>query len=132
MHDFTLRPTPGPTPPLLATSERHATCPPRGPTDRYSPTRAEVSGWQPEARAPGPPGPEEEKARREQLQEADRQKAEEIRRRMEADRILWEAKMLALLADLQTDLFKIWQEVMLNRRKVHDQIMKAWHAVITG
>lgn len=74
-----------------------------------------------------PPGPLEERALQKEREQQDRILAQEIYARMRAERKLWQAKLAALTADLQTEIFRILQEVLLRRRKVHDEILKAWH-----
>lgn len=105
-----------------------AELPPCGPEDTFV-----RGGDGPRPQAPvrkDPPGPLEEKALQEEREQQDCLRAQEIYARMRADRELWQAKLQALMADLQTEIFRILQEVMLRRRKVHDEVLKAWHKVL--
>ncbi len=79
-----------------------------------------------------PPGPREREALDKEKAQQDRLAAEEIYARMRAQRELAQARMAALIADVQTEIHRLWQEVMINRRKVHDDILKAWHKVLLG
>lgn len=98
--------------------------PPAGPADRYDGVAF--------AAARKPPGPLEEKALEDEERQKDEQRAREIYARMAADRRLFEARLQALIQDLQTELFEIWQEVMVRRRKAHDEVLEMWHKVLTG
>lgn len=77
-----------------------------------------------------PPGPREERALQKEREQQDRLQAQEIYARMRADRRLWQARLAALMADLQTEIHRIFQEVLLRRRKVQDEVLKAWHKVL--
>jgi hypothetical protein len=45
---------------------------------------------------------------------------------LQAQRAVSQGRVAALLAQLQTQLFAIWNEVWLQRQKVHDEAFKAW------
>ncbi len=117
-------PTPTPTPPTFLAREFGSPPPPTRPDGQA------VSS--PLAEAKPPPGPREREALDKEKAQQDRLLAEEIYARMRAQRELSQARMAALLADVQTEIQRLWQEVMINRRKVHDEILKAWHKVLIG
>lgn len=85
----------------------------------------------PEA-AKAPPGEKEREAQEKEKELQDKLRAEEIYTRMKAERELHNAKMQAILAELQTEIRRIWDEVMLRRQKVHDEMLKNWHKVFLG
>ena len=45
---------------------------------------------------------------------------------LQTQRAVSQGRVAALLAQLQTQLFAIWNEVWLQRQKVHDEAFKAW------
>ncbi len=86
----------------------------------------------PQATPKPPPGEREREALEKEREQQDRLLAEEIYARMRAQRQLAQARIAALLADMQTEIHRIWQEVMIHRRKVHDEILENWHKVLIG
>ncbi len=85
------------------------------------------------AAAPRPvPGPREREALDKEKEQQDRLLAEQIYARMRADRALVQARLAAMAQDLQTEIFRIFQEVLIRRRKVHDAILASWHKVLLG
>lgn len=60
----------------------------------------------------------------------DLQSAREIAARMLALRRLTDAKILAILADAQTQIFSLWQEVMARRRKACDEALARWNKLL--
>ena len=146
----TLGPT-GPTPTWLAL-EPHRVAPPPN-LDEFTPgwrpdhQAAPPQGSRPETLKAGheapaasdpqatpkpPPGEREREALEKEREQQDRLLAEEIYARMRAQRQLAQARIAALLADMQTEIHRIWQEVMIHRRKVHDEILENWHKVLIG
>lgn len=45
---------------------------------------------------------------------------------------LSQGRIAALLSQLQTQLFSIWNEVWLQRQKVHDEAFKGWLKLLTA
>jgi len=82
-----------------------------------------------EAAAQSPAVLEAEKERQ-RLQEELR--LQEIRALMILDRQRWQQKILALLADLSTELFVLWQQVMNRRQKAMDDALAKWSKVLLG
>lgn len=58
--------------------------------------------------------------------------AQEIRARMAVQQRLTEERVRAMLADLQTQLFLIYQGVMLRRQKAFDDVAKQWAKLMVG
>ena len=79
-----------------------------------------------------PMGEKEEAALKEELQLQDELRANEIYERMKIDRQIHEAKLQAMLADLQTELQRIWREAALRRRKMEDDLSKSWQKAVLG
>ena len=76
--------------------------------------------------AEGPPSQAEEQALKEEKEQQEKQRVEVIYDRIKAERLLHEAKRQAIWADLQTELRRIWREVMLRRKKSEDDYQKSW------
>ncbi|MBQ7502090.1 hypothetical protein IJT93_05165 [bacterium] len=79
-----------------------------------------------------PMGEKEEAALKEEMQQQDELRANEIYERMRIDRQIHEAKLQAMLADLQTELQRIWREAALRRRKMEDDLSKSWQKAVLG
>ena len=79
-----------------------------------------------------PPGPREKEALEKEREQQDRLAADQIYARMRAERALVQARLAALVQDLQTEIQRIFQEVLIRRRKVHDAILANWHKVLIG
>ena len=61
-----------------------------------------------------------------QLQQTDQLQNENVAVQMHAEKVRNDHKIWQILEDLQTDIFKIQQEVCLNRAKVGDKMMDKW------
>ena len=77
-----------------------------------------------------PAGDLETRAAQCELAQQDRLRAEEILIRMRAERSLHLAKMQAMLANLETEIRRIWEEVTLRRQKIHDDLLAKWEKVL--
>lgn len=73
-----------------------------------------------------PPGPFSKLAAQLEEKNQDWQSAREILARVHALRRLTDERILAMLADLSTQIFTIWQEVMARRRKACDEALARW------
>lgn len=87
--------------------------------------------------APAPPGvpsttPATDAATKQKAVQDDLQQANQIFWQMSADRMKWQQRILAILADTQTEIFKMWQEVMARRQKTMSDIADKWAAVLGG
>ncbi len=102
------------------------------PLDEYRPLFGTETDTRPQAAPPPPPGPRERKALDKEKEQQDRLAAEQIYARMRAERALVQARLAALVQDLQTEIQRIFQEVLIRRRKVHDAILANWHKVLIG
>ena len=58
--------------------------------------------------------------------------AEEIYMAMAVSRRTSEERIRALMADLQTAIFEIWEDVAARRQKAADKAMEAWSKVLCG
>lgn len=103
--------------------------PPEG-GDKAAPVRR-TAGRSSSKRA-DPMGEKEEAALKEELRQQDELRANEIYERMRIDRQIHEAKLQAMLADLQTELQRIWREAALRRRKMEDDLSKSWQKAVLG
>lgn len=74
----------------------------------------------------------EVRALREELQQQDMLRTQNIYERMSVEKQLHEAKRQAIQADLQTELQKIFREVNLRRKKVEDELNKNWQKIFLG
>lgn len=81
------------------------------------------------APADEPPTQAEEQALREEKEQQEKQRLEVIYDRIKAEKLLHEAKRQAIWADLQTELRRIWREVMLRRKKSEDDYQKSWQKI---
>ena len=90
-----------------------------------SPTRSKAEAKKAPS-AEGPPSQAEEQALKEEKEQQEKQRVEVIYDRIKAERLLHEAKRQAIWADLQTELRRIWREVMLRRKKSEDDYLKNW------
>ncbi len=79
--------------------------------------------------AEGPPTQAEEQALKEEKEQQEKQRLEVIYDRIKAEKLLHEAKRQAIWADLQTELRRIWREVMLRRKKSEDDYQKSWQKI---
>lgn len=104
--------------------------PPSEGGDRPAPVRR-TAGRSSSKRA-DPMGEKEEAALKEELRQQDELRADEIYERMRIDRQIHEAKLQAMLADLQTELQRIWREAALRRRKMEDDLSKSWQKAVLG
>ncbi len=77
----------------------------------------------------GPPTQAEEQALKEEKEQQEKQRLEVIYDRIKAEKLLHEAKRQAIWADLQTELRRIWREVMLRRKKSEDDYQKSWQKI---
>jgi len=86
------------------------------------------------ARPPKPPpeptGPLTQLVGKAEEKNQDLQSAREIVARMVALRRLTDAKIAAILADVQTQIFTLWQEVMARRRKACDEALARWNKLL--
>ena len=71
----------------------------------------------------------EEQALKEEKEQQEKQRVEVIYDRIKADKLLHEAKRQAIWADLQTELRRIWRDVMLRRKKSEDDYQKNWQKI---
>lgn len=81
--------------------------------------------------AAAPLGREEADALKERQREADAMRAAEIRATMEADRRLAEERIRAIQEDLRTEVFRIWEEVLLRRQKIMNDLFEKWCKILT-
>lgn len=51
---------------------------------------------------------------------------------LQAQEQLHKARIQALFAQLQTQLFAIWNDIWMQRRKVHDDAFKAWMKLLVA
>ena len=51
---------------------------------------------------------------------------------LQAQEQLHKARVQALFAQLHTQLFTIWNEIWMQRRKAHDEAFKAWMKIIVA
>lgn len=51
---------------------------------------------------------------------------------LQAQDQLHKARIQALFAQLQTQLFAIWNDIWMQRRKVHDDAFKAWMKLLVA
>lgn len=79
--------------------------------------------------AEGPSSQAEEQALKEEKEQQEKQRVEVIYDRIKAEKLLHEAKRQAIWADLQTELRRIWREVMLRRKKSEDDYQKNWQKI---
>ena len=86
----------------------------------------------PEAARKPEPGEKEKEAEEKERQQHDQLAADAIYARMKVERELHKAKIQALLQDMQTEIRRIFQEVILRRQKIHDDLFKAWSKVFIG
>ncbi|MGM9993058.1 MAG: hypothetical protein ACI376_09505 [Candidatus Bruticola sp.] len=92
------------------------------------------AAYYPEAKkadpTPEPPlSQAEERALAEEKEQQEKLRVQAIYDRMEAEKIIAENKRQAIWADLQTELQRIWREVMIRRKKSEDDYMKNWQKV---
>ncbi|MDO5295087.1 MAG: hypothetical protein Q4F00_00380 [bacterium] len=81
-------------------------------------------------KAKTPAGDLENRAAQYELAQQDQLRAKEIYLRMSAERQLHITKMQALLANLETEIQRIWEEVTLRRQKIHDDLLAKWEKVL--
>ena len=77
-----------------------------------------------------PPGELENRASQYEIAQQDLLRAKEIYARMNAERQLHLTKMRAMLANLETEICRIWEEVALRRQKIHDDLMAKWEKLL--
>lgn len=51
---------------------------------------------------------------------------------LQAQEQLHKARIQALFAQLQTQLFTIWNDIWMQRRKAHDEAFKAWMKILVA
>ncbi len=51
---------------------------------------------------------------------------------LQAQEQLHKAKIQAMFAQLQTQLFSIWNDIWMQRRKVHDEAFKGWLKLLSA
>lgn len=83
-------------------------------------------------RTQGVPGELEQQATDESEQQSDVLRARQIYANMAADRRLTEERIRATWADVQTEILRIWQEVLLRRQKVMADLLDKWSKVLFG
>lgn len=76
------------------------------------------------------PGDLERQATEASQCQADFDRAHEIYVTMAADRRLSQERIRAIWAEVQTEVFRIWQEVMLRREKVMNDLLDKWSKVL--
>ena len=132
-HPHSLNPVPnGQTIPAQVNSQRlhYADFLFAGSMPKSSYLRAAEAKKQPE---PAPVhSPAEDAALKKEKAQQERLRIETIYERMRVERKLHEAKRLAIIADLQTELQRIWREVILRRQKAEDDYHKSWQKVFLG
>lgn len=86
----------------------------------------------PPSGVPAPPTNYTGAAQQSQMVQNDLQNANQIYWQMTADRMKWQQQIMAILADTQTAIFNIWQNVLINRMQVQDKVRAAWEKAILG
>lgn len=76
------------------------------------------------------PGELEARALVERRRQQDELAARQVYLQMEVERRLWEEKMRALFAELAIEILRIWEEVMLRRQQVFDDLADKWSKVL--
>lgn len=97
-----------------------------------SPVALDAAGAQTFVR-PRPPAPAADatiQAQEESEAAADVRQAREIRARTEAEETLARARLEAIRAETQTEIIKIWQEVLIRRQKVMADLFDKWWRVM--
>ncbi len=79
-----------------------------------------------------PTSPEEKRALEQEQRQRELLRVDEIYTRMRAERELHEAKLQAILANLETEVQRIWTEVILRRQKIHSDLLEKWEKVMFG
>ncbi|MHB2020775.1 MAG: hypothetical protein ACYCW6_27875 [Candidatus Xenobia bacterium] len=118
-------------PPLpVAPSAPRLEAGPRLPQDAVVPGRP----LEPLARAPHleQPGAHQAAAQAAQAQQTDDLAAQQVWFAMVIQRREAQQRMLAMLADLQTSILAIWEDVMVRRQKAVEKMMEAWAKVMQG
>ncbi|MBM3461348.1 MAG: hypothetical protein FJX76_04530 [Armatimonadetes bacterium] len=77
-------------------------------------------------------GPLTREAREDQAEQADALQAALIREAMKIERERHREKIRALWAALETERLRIWEEVMLARQKVMDDLFEKWCKLLLG
>lgn len=107
---------------------------PRAEPERSRGDPASVPHCSAAAKAAGkektPAGDLENRASQCELAQQDLLRAEEVLIRMSAERRLHAAKIQAMLANLETEIQRIWEEVTLRRQKIHDDLLGKWEKVL--
>lgn len=86
-----------------------------------------ASVWVGEKKTPDDPNKElKDRFDRENAAEQERELIAEHRAKLRAQRTLHRARLAALEQQLQTQLFTIWNDVWMQRKKVFDDAYKAW------
>jgi hypothetical protein len=62
----------------------------------------------------------------------DAQHAKELEQAMRAQRALSDAKIAAMWADVETEMMRIWEEVLQRREKVMSELFDKWIKVLMG
>ncbi|NDD29322.1 MAG: hypothetical protein EB084_13750 [Proteobacteria bacterium] len=73
---------------------------------------------------------DEARARDDEERLSDALRAREIRARMAADRALTAARIAAIKAEVQTEMFRIFEEVLIRRQKVMADLRDKWNRVM--
>ena len=125
---------PSPFPAVMLAPEVRAPRPEETPQDVWmaSDINAEAHTRKP-AQAKDEPAPAlVATAQAAQAAQTDMLTAQDIYFQMALDRRKAQQRMIALLADLQTSVFEMWQEVLLRREKTADKIAESWARVLDG
>jgi len=80
-------------------------------------------------RAARPSGAEKSASEAKKVQD-DLLKAGQIYWQMAADRMKWQQQILAILANTETEIFEIVQEVMIRRQKIMYRIAEKWASLM--
>lgn len=113
---------PSPSSPIVDVVERSA----RAAAD---PRKATRKGAPPSQSAAGDL---EQQATQESEKLSDVLRAREIYAAMAAERRLSEEKIRAIWAEVQTEVMRIWQEVVLRRQKVMGDLLDKWSKALFG
>lgn len=115
--------------------ERDTTAPPAQTNDNTIPddSRQQHQAALPHyavAKSKAPAGAKEQAALDEEERQRDELRAEEIFEQMRIARQVHQAKLQAMVANMQTEIQRIWNEVYIARQKVFNDLMKEWEKVI--
>lgn len=114
----------------MRSSERKATVVKRARSDPSICKKTTQLSATPRTKTPA--GNREQIASESDMRQQDLMRAEEIYTKMRAERSIHIAKMQAIIANMQTEIQRIWNEVILRRQKTHDDMLEKWVKVMFG